>query len=158
MPDWVEFCRTDPTAVVEMVRRVAESADPGEHGEGVEVVIEAPQRGLISGLLDGKPLDTNPREQARIGVTKAGGEVRYPFHVNLVTGFGGDAAHRVAALPGWARSNSAGLAFLVQKGRPGARPDWAGLVDGAVGALAGLRRHPPEDGWRALVDRKVQRT
>jgi hypothetical protein len=140
-----------------MVRSVAESGDPGEHGEGVEVVIEAPRRGIISGLFDGAPLDGNPREQARIAVTKAGGEVRYPFHVNLVTGFGGNAAHRVGALPGWARSNSAGQAFLVQKGRPGSTPDWAGLVEGAVTALAALRRRPPEDGWRATVDRTTSR-
>lgn len=163
VPVWVEFTRTDATAVIDMVRRVAESRDPGAHGEGVEVVIEAPRRGFFSGLFDGKVFDgglfgKNPREQARIGVTRPGGEVRYPFHVNLVTGHGGAAAHLVPRVPGWARSNSAGLAFLVQKGRSGDRYDWAALVGGAVAALSALRGAPPERGWRASIDRAIQRS
>jgi hypothetical protein len=158
VPAWVEFVRLDATVVIDMVRRVAESRDPGTHGDGVEVVIEAPRRGFFAGLFDGKLFDRNPREQARIGVTRPGGEVRYPFHVNLVTGHGGAAAHLVPRLPGWARSNSAGLAFLVQKGRPGDRYDWAALVGGSVAALSALRGDPPERGWRAGIFRAVQRT
>jgi hypothetical protein len=154
--DWVEFRRSDATVVIDMVRRVAADRDAGEHGQGVEVVIEVPRRGWFAGLFDGHPFDDNPPEQARIGVTKLGGEVRYPFHVNLVTPHGGRAARLVPRLPGWAHSNSAGLAFLVLKGRPGARPDWAGLVGGTVAALAVLRGKAPEKGWRAQVYRAVQ--
>ncbi|MEN3306691.1 MAG: hypothetical protein V7603_2893 [Micromonosporaceae bacterium] len=167
MPEWVEFRRSDATAVIEMVRGVAATGDAGEHGHGVEVVVETPRRGWFAGLFDGRPgagslrvrvagFD-NPPEQARIAVTKPGGEVRYPFHVNLVSAFGGDAAHRLPAVPGWARSNSAGLAFLVLKGHPGDRPDWGGLVGGVVAALSTLGGDPPEDGWRAVVDRAVWR-
>ncbi len=164
MPEWVEFDRTDAGIVIEMVRRVALSGDPGAYGEGVEVVIEVPRgqrrrsrsvaeprtpdaslRGFFAGLFH-----DDPPEQARIAVTRTGGEVRYPFHVQLVTPHGGDAARRVPALPGWARSNSAGLAFLMQKGRTGDRYEWAGLVGGAVAALHALAS-PPDTGWRAIV-------
>jgi hypothetical protein len=157
VPDWVEFRRSDATSVIELVRHVAATRDAGEHGDGVEVVVEAPRRGFLAGLFDGRPFDDNPPEQARIAVTRPGGEVRYPFHVNLVTPFGGDAAHRLPAVPGWARSNSAGLAFLILKGRPDDRPDWAGLVGGVVAALNTLGGNLPEDGWRVQIDRAVRR-
>jgi hypothetical protein len=149
---WVKFARTDAGAVVALVRAVAEAADPGDHGDGVEVVIEAPRKGWFRRLFD----DRTP-EQARIGVTKPGGEVRYPFHIQLVTDRGGAAVRRLPRTPGWATSNSAGLAFVIQKGPPEARPDWAGLVDGAIGALSVLRRDASDRGWRAMVDRTVQR-
>jgi hypothetical protein len=152
VPEWVKFARTDADPVVALVRAVAESADPGEHGEGVEVVIEVPRKGWFRRLFD----DGLP-EQARIGVTKPGGEVRYPFHVQLVTDRGGAAVRRLPRTPGWATSNSAGLAFVIQKGLPEAQPDWAGLVDGAIGALSVLRRDAHEKGWRATVDRAVKR-
>jgi hypothetical protein len=158
VPEWVEFRRSDATAVIEMVRRVAVARDAGEHGQGVEVVVEAPRRGRFAGWFDGHPFDDNPPEQARIAVTKSGGEVRYPFHINLVTAYGAGAAHRLPALRGWARSNSAGLAFLVLKGRPGDRPDWGGLVGGVVAALGTLHGNPPDGGWRALIDRAVHRS
>ena len=147
----MEFRRTDLIAVVELVRGVAEVADPGEHGDGVEVVIEAPRKGWVGRLLD----DGQP-EQARIAVTKFGGAVRYPFHVQLVTDHGGAAARRLPRVPGWAVSNSNGLAFLIQKGT-GERWDWAALVGGAVAALSALRPDADEDGWRAGVDRAVRR-
>src|SRR5256714_14711663 len=146
------FPRADAGRVVELVRAVAESADPGEHGDGVEVVIEVPRKGWFRRLFD----DGVP-EQARIGVTKPGGEVRYPFHVHLVTDEGGAAARRLPRWPGWAVSNSAGLAFLVQKGPPGAGYDWTGLVGGALAALSTLRPDADDDGWRASVDRAIQR-
>jgi hypothetical protein len=152
VPDWVEFRRSDASAVVALVRAVAEAADAGEHGDGVEVVIEAPRKGWLRRLTD----DGAP-EQARIGVTKPGGEVRYPFHVHLVTDAGGAAARRVPRLSGWAASNSAGLAFLMQKGRPEDRYDWAGLVGGAMSALSALRPDADDKGWRATVDRSVHR-
>jgi hypothetical protein len=155
--DWVEFSRSDATEVIELVRRVAQAADPGEHGEGVEVVIETPRRGFFAGLFDGHPLDDNRPEQARIAVTKPGGEVRYPFHINLVTPDAGAASKRLPAVRGWARSNSAGLAFLVQKGRMGDRYDWPGLVGGAVAALT-ILANPPESGWRATIDRAIRRS
>jgi len=153
VPEWVRFERTDVSAVVALVRAVADAADPGEHGEGVDVVIEAPRKGWLRRLLDEDGLP----EQARIGVTKPGGEVRYPFHVHLVTDEGGAAARRLPRRPGWAVSNSAGLAFLVQKGGPGAGYDWTGLVGGALAALSTLRPDADDDGWRASVDRAIQR-
>src|SRR2546423_711443 len=52
VPDWVEFRRSDATAVIELVRRVAGAADPGEHGDGVEGVIAAPRRGRAGPLSD----------------------------------------------------------------------------------------------------------
>ena len=148
----MKFARTDADPVVALVRAVAESADPGEHGQGVEVVIEVPRKGWFRRLFD----DGLP-EQARIGVTKPGGEVRYPFHVQLVTDKGGAAVRRLPRTPGWATSNSAGLAFVIQKGLPGAGTDWAGLVNGAIGALSVLRRDARDKGWRATVDRAVKR-
>lgn len=160
-PGWVGFRRTDAGAVVDMVRTVAEARDAGTHGHGVEVVIEAPQRGWLHRLLferDGKP------DQARIIVTKYGGEVRYPFDVQLVTDAGGRAARRVPVPHGWARSNTAGLAYVIQKGGPGTAYAWPDLVAGAIDALCAIRRQPlrrsqkpPERGWRATVDRSVRR-
>ncbi len=152
VPDWVEFHRSDADAALRLVRAVADAADPGERGDGVEVVIEAPKPGWLTGLFG----DHQP-DQARIAVTKAGGIVRYPFHVRLITDHGAKAAHRVPRLPGWAASDSAGLAFLVLKGRAADRPDWATLVGGAVAALSALRPDARDDGWRVAVDRAVDR-
>jgi hypothetical protein len=151
---WVGFRRADAGAVVAMVRAVAEAGDPGEHGDGVEVVVEAPRRGWLSRLFDrdGRP------DHARIVVTKAGGEVGYPFDIQLVTNAGGRAARRVPVTPGWARSNSAGLAFVIQKGSAGRPYAWDELVAGAIGALSWQRRRrTPERGWRAAVDRSIRR-
>jgi hypothetical protein len=164
-PRWFEFHRTDASAVIEAVRAVADAADPGLHGHGVEVVIEPPRRGLLGSLFRGR----DDPDQARIVVTKAGGVVGYPFHVQLVTEFGAEAARRVPRLPGWAASRSAGLAFLVLKGIPETsegivryapirRYDWASLVGGAVAALSALHDGVPDGGWRARVDRAVLRT
>jgi len=147
----VEFRRTDLIAVVELVRGVAEVADPGEHGDGVEVVVEAPRRGWL-----GRVLDDGLPEQARIAVTKFGGAVRYPFHVQLVTDQGGRAADRLPRLPGWTVSNSGGHAFLMQKGE-GDRFDWAALVGGALAGLSALRPDAVDAGWRAGVDRGIRR-
>jgi hypothetical protein len=151
--EWMEFRRSDAAAVIDLVRAVAEATDPGEHGDGVEVVIEAPRKGWFGRLAD----DGLP-EQARIGVTKFGGAVRYPFHVHLVTDRGGAAARRLPRQRGWAVSNSNGLAFLIQKGGSGDRPDWAALVSGAVAALSALRPDADDEGWRAGIDRAVRRT
>jgi len=150
----VEFRRSDAAAVIRMVRAVAEARDPGEYGDGVEVVIEAPRLRRLAGLFN----HDDRQAQARIVVTRAGGEVGYPFDIQLVTGYGGGAARRLRPTRGWAVSNSAGLAFLIQKGRPGARFEFGALVGGAVLALSELRRKPAEKGWRATVDRSVRRT
>ena len=150
--EWVAFHRSDAGVVIDLVRAVAGSGDAGEYGDGVEVVIETPRPGWFAGLLG-----PDDRAQARIVVTRAGGEVGYPFDVRLVTEHGGRAAALVGARPGWAVSDSAGLAFLIQKGRPGARFDWAGLVGAAVAALAELRPRADDEGWRACVDRTVSR-
>ncbi len=163
-PEWIEFRRSDAGAVIEVVRGIADAADPGVHGFGVEVVIEPPRPGWLAGLFGGR----DSGNQARIVVTKAGGEVGYPFHVQLVTEYGADAARRVPRVPGWAASRSAGLAFLMLKGIPEEsagivryapirRYDWATLVGGAVAALAALHGDPPDAHWRARVDRAILR-
>jgi hypothetical protein len=149
---WVEFRRSDPAVAVEMVREVARVGDPGEHGHGVEVVIEAPRPRLLADIFGAEPA------AARIAVTKAGGEVAYPFHIQLLSDQGGRAGRRLPARPGWAVSNSAGMAFLMQKGRPGDPFDWPALVVGAVDALTVLRKDADDDGWRAAVDRGILRT
>ena len=151
---WLAFRRSDARSVIDLVRAVADSRDPGEHGHGVEVVLEAPRKTWWRALFN----RDDTLAQARIVVTRAGGEVSYPFDIQLVTGYGADAAHRVGARPGWAVSNSAGLAFLIQKGRPGARFDFGGLVGAAVAALVELRDDAPDRGWRVRVDREVLRT
>src|SRR5262245_12138109 len=151
---WLAFRRSDARVVIDLVRAVAEARDPGEHGHGVEVVLEAPRKKWWQGLFN----HDEELAQARIVVTRAGGWVGYPFDVQLVTGYGADAAHRVGARPGWAVSNSAGLAFLIQKGRPGARFDFGGLVGTAVAALTALRHNVPDAGWRVRVDRAVLRS
>lgn len=149
--EWVVFDRRDLDAVVELVRSVAATADPGEYGDGVEVVIEAPAPSFLRDIFGAEPAS------ARIAVTKPGGEVGYPFHVRLVSDQGGDAGRRAPRRDGWAISNSAGLAFLMQKGAAGASYDWADLVEGAIAALTALRTDAGDSGWRAAVDRTVFR-
>jgi hypothetical protein len=151
--DWVAFRRPDTYVVVAMVRAVAETADPGEYGDGVEVVIEAPKRGWFAGIFG----DHEP-DQARIVVTRPGGEVRYPFSIQLVTDHGAKAALKLPSTAGWVRSNCAGLAFLMQKGEPDQAPDWFGLVRGAIGALTALRPDAGDDGWKVRVDRSIDRS
>ncbi|WP_238006141.1 hypothetical protein KZZ52_51635 [Dactylosporangium sp. AC04546] len=154
MEKWVAFRRSRIDRVVAMVRAVAEAADPGEHGEGVEVVVEAPRKKWWQALFN----RDDTLAQARIVVTRAGGEVRYPFDIQLVTAYGGNAAHRLGTRPGWAVSNSAGMAFVIQKGTHRTAFDFEELTTGAVAALARLRRKPQERGWRARVDRAVRRS
>jgi hypothetical protein len=163
---WVSFRRSDPAKVVALVRAVADAGDAGEHGEGVEVVVEAPRAHWWRALFD----RDGAVAQARIVVTRHGGEVRYPYDIQLVTAHGADAAHRLGRRAGWAVSNSGGLAFLIQKrpvhrpgstwpaGTTGPEPDFGELVTGAVEALATLRRQPRDGGWRARVDRAVTRS
>ncbi|MGI5181544.1 hypothetical protein ACQEVZ_35090 [Dactylosporangium sp. CA-152071] len=150
MNSWVPFRRSDTARVVDLVRAVAAAGDPGEHGQGVEVVVEAPRTRWWQALFN----RDDTLAQARIVVTREGGEVRHPFDIQLVTAHGADAAHRLGRRAGWAVSNSAGLAFLIQKGP---EPDYDELVTGAVEALAKLRRQPRDGGWRARVDRTVRR-
>jgi hypothetical protein len=149
---WISFHWSDPRAVIDLVRTVAARSDPGEHGDGVEVVIETPPP---SGF--GRMVLRRGRAQARLVVTGAGGTVGYPFEVQLVSEHRGRAARKVGARPGWAVSNSAGLAFLIQKGRPGATHDFAALVTTAVRALRRLRPRAPDTGWRAAIDRRIAR-
>lgn len=150
---WVRFRASRLARVIDLVWSVAEAGDPGEHGHGVEVVVEAPRRSWWAALFN----HDNRLAQARIVVTKAGGEVAYPFDVQLVTAYGGSAGHRLPTRQGWAVSNSDGLAFLIQKGRPGTPFDFSGLVVGTVTALVALRSEPVDAGWRARVDRAVVR-
>jgi len=149
----VPFRRSRPDQVADLVRRVAAARDPGEHGEGVEVVVEAPRTAWWRALFD----RDDTLAQARIVVTRAGGEVRYPFDIRLVTAYGAGAAHRLGTRPGWAVSNSAGMAFVIQKGTHRTGFDFDELAAGAVAALVKLRRRPRERGWRARVDRSVTR-
>lgn len=149
--EWVTFDRRKPSVVVELVRAVAVTGDAGEYGDGVEVAIEVPAPSFLRDVFGAEPAS------AHIAVTKPGGEVAYPFHVRLVSDQGGNAGRRMPARPGWATSNSAGLAFLMQKGRPDAAYDWVDLVDGALAALTALRTDARDPGWRAAVDRAVFR-
>jgi hypothetical protein len=149
--EWVIFDRREPSVVVELIRGVAATGDPGEYGDGVEVVLEAPAPSFLRDIFGAEPAS------AHIAVTKPGGEVGYPFNVRLVSDQGGDAGHRAPRRAGWAVSNSAGLAFLMQKGASGAPPDWPDLVEGAIAALAALRTDAGDPGWRAAVDRSVFR-
>ncbi|GIH17024.1 hypothetical protein [Rugosimonospora africana] len=152
MVDWVPFRRPDTYVVVAMVRAVAETADPGEYGDGVEVVIEVPRRGWLASIFG----DHEP-DQARIVVTRPGGEARYPFSIQLVTDDGAKAAVKLPSTRGWVRSNCAGRAFLMQKGEPDQAPDWFGLVRGAIDALTTLRPDAGDDGWKVRVDRAIDR-
>src|SRR5947207_366955 len=95
---------TDRNPVVDAVVAAAAS-DPGEHGDGVEVVVETPKLGFFQGLFRDRVPD-----QARLVVTRAGGAVGYPFSIQIVSEHGGRAARLVSARPGWATSDSAGLA------------------------------------------------
>jgi hypothetical protein len=151
---WLPFRRSRPHRVVDLVRRVAESRDAGEHGDGVEVVLEAPRTKWWRALFN----HDDTLAQARIVVTREGGEVRYPFDIQLVTAYGANAAHRLGTRPGWAVSNSAGVAFVIQKGTHRDGFDFEELTAGAVAALAKLRRKPQERGWRARIDRSVRRS
>jgi hypothetical protein len=148
--EWVEFRRSEPAIVVGMVRVVAARAEPGQHGQGVEVVIEAPKPRLLADIFGAEPAS------ARIAVTKAGGELSFPFHIQLLSDQGGNAGRRLPVRHGWAVSNSAGLAFLMQKGRPGDPFDWPALVEGTLAALSVLRSDAPDEGWRAAVASRSQ--
>jgi hypothetical protein len=152
--EWVAFRRSRIERVVELVRGVAEAGDPGEHGHGVEVVVEAPRKKWWMALFN----RDDTLAQARIVVTRDGGEVRYPFDIQLITAYGANAAHRLGTRPGWAVSNSHGMAFVIQKGTHRTAYDFEELTTGAVAALATLRTHPPDRGWRARVDRTIRRT
>jgi hypothetical protein len=151
---WVPFRRSRLDRVIDLVRGVADAHDPGEHGQGVEVVVEAPRKKWWQALFN----RDDTLAQARIVVTREGGEVRYPFDIQLVTAYGANAAHRLGTRKGWAVSNSNGMAFVIQKGTHRTGFDFEELTTGAVAALAVLRRHPQERGWRARVDRAIRRT
>ena len=125
----------------------------GRSGDGVEIIIEAPRKGWLGRLLDRDGL----AENARIVVTKPGGEVSYPFDIQLVTDRGGHAADDVPVHSGWARSNSDGRAYLIKKGRPDTPYSRRDLVAGAIAALCALRDDAPDEGWRAAVDRGIRR-
>ena len=153
METWLPFRRSRPDRVLDLVRRVAAARDAGEHGQGVEVVVEAPRTKWWRALFN----RDDTVAQARIVVTRAGGEVRYPFDIQLVTAYGGNAAHRLGTRPGWAMSNSAGMAFVIQKGTHRTEFDFEELTTGAVAALAKLRKKPQERGWRVRIDRNVRR-
>ncbi|MER7003385.1 hypothetical protein ABT297_10100 [Dactylosporangium sp. NPDC000555] len=154
MQKWVAFRLSRQGRVVDLIRRVAEARDPGEHGHGVEVVVEAPRKKWWQALFN----RDDTLAQARIVVTREGGEVRYPFDIQLVTAYGANAAHRLGTRQGWAVSNSAGMAFVIQKGTHRTGFEFEELTAGAVAALAKLRRKPQDRGWRARIDRSVKRS
>lgn len=149
---WVGFRPTDATVVVALVRTVAARGDAGEHGHGAEVVIETPSPGWFGRVI----LRRGPA-QARLVVTKSDGRVGYPFDVRLVSEHDGHGARKVGARPGWAISNTAGMAFLIQKGGAADPPDFDSLVSVAVAALQTLRPRARERGWRASIDRSIER-
>lgn len=172
---WVTFRRRDLSGIVRVVREVAESGDAGAYGHGVEVVVESPRRHWWR-----RVFDRSERDQARIAVTGPSGIAGYPIHVRLVSGFGTDAADKVDRRDHWATSvtsmrlvgahapsvaahpHVAGEAFIVLKHGPGPTFDAAEaaqeVVAGAVAALADLHPFTSDRGWRARVERQIQRT
>jgi hypothetical protein len=172
---WTSFRRRDQTEVVRLVLSVVSSGDAGTFGHGVEVVVDSPHHRWWRRIFD-----RAERDRARIAVTGPGGQVGYPMHVRLVTGFGAHAVHKVDRRDGWATSvtsmsavpaggvpglrphpHLAGEAILMLK--RGARPDFdpadaaAEVVAGTVAALADLHPFSPDRGWRARIDRDVER-
>jgi hypothetical protein len=157
-PGWVQFHRSDATPVIELLRTVADARDPGEHGDGVEVVVESPKPSWLADLFG-----RADHVQARIIVTKCGGEVTYPFDVHLVSDRGGNAARRagqdlVGPGKGWATSDTDGRAYLVRKGHPHDPPDWTILAGGTMTALGVLAGRVKDKGWRVRIDRSVRRS
>jgi hypothetical protein len=181
MPTWSSFRRHDLTEAVRIVRDVASSGDAGAYGHGVEVVLESPHHHWWRRLFD-----RAERDQARIAVTGPSGGAGYPIHVRLVTGFGAHAARKVERRDGWATSvtsmtatpaglNAAGLALAVAP-HPHVRGEAilmlkhgtlaefdpadaaSEVVAGTVAALADLHPFSADRGWRARIDRDVQRT
>lgn len=157
-PDWVPFDRSDATPVIELLRTVAEAADPGEHGDGVEVVVDSPKPSWLADLFG-----RADHVQARIIVTKSGGEVTYPFDVHLISDRGGSAARKagrelVGPGRGWATSDTDGRAYLVRKGKPHDPLDWVTLAKGTMTALGALAGRVKDRGWRVRIDRSVRRS
>ncbi len=172
---WVTFRRRDLSGIVRVVREVAESGDAGAYGHGVEVVVESPRRRWWSRIFD-----RSERNQARIAVTGPHGVTGYPMHVRLVSGFGSDAAGKVDRRDNWATSvtsmrlvsappstvpahpHVAGEAIIMLKRGAGLDFDpaeaAAEVVSGTVAALVDLHPFSPDRGWRARIDRAVQRT
>ena len=143
--------------MVELLRGAADVRDSGAYGDGVEVVVESPRPGWWADLFG-----RADHVQARIIVTKVGGDVSYPFDVHLIADGGGRAAHRagrglVGPGRGWATSVTAGEAFLVRKGRPDEPPDWLTLAAGTLAAMKTLAGRVPDRGWKVRVDRALQR-
>jgi hypothetical protein len=156
-PGWVQFHRQDATPVVDLLRTVADARDAGEHGDGVEVVVESPKPSWLADLFG-----RADHVQARIIVTKSGGEVTHPVDVQLISDRGGRAARRagrglVGPGRGWATSNTDGRAYLVRKGRPHDPVDWTALAGGTMTALGVLAGRVKDKGWRVRVDRAVKR-
>ena len=168
---WSPFRRRDTSDVVRMVRDLASSGDAGAFGHGVEVVLESPHHRWWRRIFD-----RTDRDQARIAVTGPAGTAGYPIHVRLVTGYGAHAVRKVDRRDGWATSVTAmatvpagaphphhhGEAILMLKRGTllDYEPDDAAteVVAGTVAALADLHPFSPDRGWRARVDRDVQRT
>jgi hypothetical protein len=177
---WSPFRRRDSSEVVRMVREIASSGDAGAFGHGVEVVIESPHHHWWRRIVD-----RAVRDQARIAVTGPGGTAGYPIHVRLVTGYGGRAVGKVDRRDHWATSvtsmvldrtgdraagrlavaphpHEQGEAILMLKRGTEAEfePDDAAseVVAGTVAALADLHPFSRDRGWRARIDRDVQRT
>ncbi|HZN72228.1 MAG TPA: hypothetical protein VFC00_11195 [Micromonosporaceae bacterium] len=156
-PGWVQFHRQDATPIVDLLRTVADAHDAGEHGDGVEVVVESPKPSWLADLFG-----RADHVQARIIVTKTGGEVAYPVDVQLISDRGGRAARRagrelVGPGQGWATSNTDGRAYLVRKGRAHDPVDWTTLAGGTMTALGVLAGRVKDKGWRVRVDRAVKR-
>lgn len=154
---WTTFTRTDLSALIEALRRVAASGDGGAYGFGVEVVVESPTA---------RPWEWSPArwgqrhdpDRAHIAVTDRLGRCGYPVHVRLYTARGAEAGRHVDRRSGWATSNTAGQAILMMKAAAAAGGyDAVELATGTVNALADLRRHEPVGDWRFRIDRAVIR-
>lgn len=166
MPEqtWTDFTRHDLARLVDEVRNVAVSGDRGEHGHGVEVLVESPPLHAWQRWFRRRPRE---RDRAAIAVTNGRGVAKYPVHIRLYTTHGADAARKVDRRPGWATSNTVGQAILMMKARAATHGAAAGLgtdpldadelATGTVAALDDLHLFSPKKGWRFRVDRLVTR-
>jgi hypothetical protein len=152
---WTTFTRHDLTAVTDEVRRIAASGDAGQHGHGVEVVVESPPLRWWE-----RRRQSRTRDHARIAVTDGQGRSGYPVHIRLFTTAGAAAVRKIDRRAGWATSNTRGEAILMMKARAATDGgyDAAELVTGTVAALDDLHLRNPKRGWRFRVDRGVLRT
>lgn len=154
LPNWTPFTRRDLSSLIDELAVLADSADTGVYGFGVEFVIESPQLWWWQRMMRRRR-----RDQARIAVTDSHGHAGYPVHIRLYTTHGAAATRKIDRRPGWTTSNTHGQAVLMMKARAAANGgyDAGELATGTVSALTDLHVREPKRGWRFRVDRNIVR-